>query len=113
TDGVGYREPAPAAPDATTTVSVPVPPGPAAPRPVLVGYPQFAVGAGGGPVVRSYNPDGSVRSTRPVFDGALTDGVRTAAADFTGDGVADLVVGTGPGAATLVRVLDGVTGPSC
>src|SRR5205085_4562751 len=27
---------------------------------------------------------------------------------FTGDGVADLVVGTGPGSATHVRVLDGV-----
>jgi hypothetical protein len=35
--------------------------------------------------------------------------VRTAAADFNRDGVADLVLATGPGIATRVRVLDGVT----
>jgi trimeric autotransporter adhesin len=50
-----------------------------------------------------------VRFTVSPFGGTFTGGVRTAAADFTGDGVADLVVGTGPGVATLVRVLDGVT----
>ena len=37
-------------------------------------------------------------------------GVRTAAADFTGDGVADLVGGTGPGGGPRVAVLDGATG---
>ena len=31
-------------------------------------------------------------------------------ADFSGDGVADVAVGTGPGAATRVAVVDGVTG---
>jgi RHS repeat-associated protein len=108
-DGVGHHEAAPATADATTTVSVPPSP-PATPAPVLVGFREFAVGAGGGPVVRSFNPDGSPRSAGPALDGAATGGVRTAAADFTGDGVADVVVGTGPGSATLVRVLDGVTG---
>ena len=36
-------------------------------------------------------------------------GVRVASGDFNKDGVADLVVGTGPGGPTRVRVLDGKT----
>src|SRR5205085_980685 len=45
--------------------------------------------------------------TVTAFDPTFTGGVRTAMADFTSDGVPDLVVGNGPGAATRVRVLDG------
>lgn len=37
----------------------------------------------------------------------FTGEVRVAAGDFTGDGIADLVVGTGPGRSTRVRVLNG------
>src|SRR5207244_12337475 len=44
-----------------------------------------------------------------AFEG-FTGGVRTAAADFNGDGVDDVVVGTGPGTDALVRVVDGATG---
>ena len=74
---------------------------------VLVGYPQFAVGADAGSgVVRFFNPDGSERFAVTPFPG-LAGGVRTAAADFNADGVADVVVGTGPGSPTRVRVLDG------
>jgi hypothetical protein len=58
--------------------------------------------------VTLYNPDATRRFVLDPF-GDFTGGVRTVAADFTGDGVADLVVGTGPGTATLVRVLDGQT----
>src|SRR6185312_13541311 len=78
----------------------------------LVGYTDPATGAdaGGAPVATLYNPDGSVRFTQTVFDPSFTGGVRVAVADFTGDGVPDLVVGTGPGAPTLVRVIDGATG---
>jgi hypothetical protein len=50
----------------------------------------------------------SVRQTLSPFAGFAGE-IRTAAGDFTGDGVADLVVATGPGRATQVRVLDGVT----
>ena len=84
-------------------------PGSAAPA-VLVGYRQFAAGAdrGGSPTVTAYNQDQSTRYTVPVFDPSFTGGVRTAAADFNGDGVADIVVGTGPGGASHVRILDGV-----
>ena len=93
-----------------TVPPVPPPP-PGTVKPVLVGYPQFAAGAGsgGGPGINLYNPDQSVRSAGSAFaDQSFTGGVRVATADFNGDGVADLVVGTGPGGASLVRVLDGV-----
>jgi len=70
---------------------------------------QFAVGLdrGGDGTVRLQNPDQSQRFAVAPFAGSGAAGVRTAAADFTGDGVADLVVGTGPGGPTRVRVLDG------
>ncbi len=91
-------------------VSPPPPPPPPPPSPLLVGYREFAVGAdaGSASTVRFFNPDGSERFRLDAFPG-FTGGVRTAAADFTGDGIADLVVGTGPGEATHVRVIDGVT----
>jgi predicted outer membrane repeat protein len=50
--------------------------------------------------------DLSVIGDTPVFDPAFTGGVRVAAGDVNGDGFADLVVGTGAGAAT-VTVLSG------
>jgi hypothetical protein len=72
--------------------------------------PNFAVGAdrGGSAVAQYFDPDGTRRFAADAFPG-FTGGVRTAAADFNADGVADLVVGTGPGQITLVRVLDGKT----
>ena len=80
---------------------------PATPKPVLVGFPQFAAAADvGGGSATLYNPDQSVRFAVTPF-GNFTGGVRTATADFNGDGVADLIVGTGPGIATRVMVLDG------
>ena len=36
-------------------------------------------------------------------------GVRAVVADFTGDGVPDFAVGTGPGVPAAVRIYDGVT----
>jgi hypothetical protein len=75
----------------------------------LVGYKQFAVGSDAGTdSVAFYNPDGTVRFNLTPFPG-FTGGVRTASADFNRDGIADIVVGTGPGRATRVRILDGVT----
>jgi hypothetical protein len=84
---------------------------PIGPSPVLVGYPQFLVGPGrgGGTGVNLYNPDTTLRTGGNAFvDTSFTGGVRTAAADFTGDGIADLIVGTGPGRATQVRILSGI-----
>jgi hypothetical protein len=72
-------------------------------NPQLVGVPQFAVGGLG--TVTMHNSDTTTRFT-------LTPGagfIRTAVSDFTGDGVGDLVVGTGPGRPTWVQIVDGVT----
>ena len=78
-----------------------------APPVVLVGFPQFGVGADtGAGSATLFNPDKSVRFAVAPF-GNFTGGVRVATADVNGDGVADLVVGTGPGIATRVVVLDG------
>ena len=44
------------------------------------------------------------------FGTDFTGGVRVASGDFNADGVIDLVVGSGPGSASRVQVLDGATG---
>ncbi len=78
-------------------------------REVLVNVPQFGVGAdAGGGSATLFNADKSVRYTVAPFSG-FAGGVRTATADFNRDGVADLIVGTGPGIATRVLILDGKT----
>ncbi|MBX3397608.1 MAG: VCBS repeat-containing protein [Gemmataceae bacterium] len=91
--------------------TVPPPPPPPPPAVPLVGTQQFAVGtgSGGSQAVRFFNPDRTERFIAPAFPG-LTGGVRTASGDFNGDGVADVVIGTGPGSITQVQVLDGNTG---
>lgn len=71
---------------------------------------QFSVsgGAPGPNRVEIHNADGSLAfgiDPFPGFDGQ----VRTAVADVNGDGVPDLIAGTGPGTRSLVRVIDGST----
>ncbi len=92
----------------TFTVTI-APPTGSGPNPVLVGVPRFASGSdrGGAPAVAFYNPDGSKITSFNAFDASFTGGVRTASGDFNRDGVPDLVVGTGPGSSTRVRVLNG------
>ncbi|VTS00974.1 Ig-like domain-containing protein [Tuwongella immobilis] len=72
----------------------------------------YAVGQGEGGLPRAmlFGPDGSTRLDLVPFDPAFRGGVRVASGDFNGDSVDDLVVGTGPGTATLVRIYDGKTG---
>src|SRR5205085_2766173 len=78
--------------------------------PTLVGFRQFAVGIGaGGPGDAGlFDAGGTPMADLQAFPG-FAGGVRAAAADFNGDGVADVVAGTGPGGPTAVRVLDGAT----
>ncbi|MFN4260117.1 MAG: choice-of-anchor Q domain-containing protein, partial [Gemmataceae bacterium] len=70
----------------------------------------FAVGAGpgGGPHVRVYNADGSLRFSFFAFAPAFTGGVRVAVGDVNGDGTQDIIVGAGPGGGPHVRVFSGV-----
>jgi glucose/arabinose dehydrogenase len=68
-------------------------------------------GAGGGPTAKLFDlATGTPRQTVNAFAAGFTGGVRVAAADVTGDGVADLITGAGPGGGPDVRVYDGATG---
>src|SRR5439155_1170062 len=80
----------------------------------VIGVPAdvaFGSGAGAPARVNVYKPDGNFRTTIFPTDPNYSDrtGIRVAAADFNGDGVTDIVMGTGPGAVTLVTVIDGAT----
>src|SRR4051812_9619522 len=69
----------------------------------------LAVGAdaGGGPNVKVFNRDGTLRFNFLAFDPGFVGGVRVAQGDVNGDGTADIFVGAGPGGAPHVKVFDG------
>ena len=71
---------------------------------------QFAVGGGRGGISQIINPTGAIASQSNFFEQGYTSGVRVATGNFTNDGVEDLVLGTGPGTLTNVRIIDGRTG---
>ena len=73
---------------------------------------DVAVGSGAGvpATVNLYTPAGQFKTSRSVFGPTYNGGTRTANADFNGDGVQDLAVGSGPGAPDLLQVFDGKTG---
>lgn len=54
-------------------------------------------GDGGGPHVRVFNRIGAVTHSFFAFDSASRHGVRVAAADMDGDGIAEIVAAPGPG----------------
>jgi hypothetical protein len=68
-------------------------------------------GPGGGPHVRVFDgvTGAEVRSF-VAYDPGFRGGVFVAAADLTGDGVADIITGAGPGGGPHVNVFDGATG---
>lgn len=68
-------------------------------------------GAGAGPHVKVFSGT-SVAETASFFaySPSFTGGVRVASGDVNGDGFADIVTGTGAGAAPHVKVFDGRTG---
>jgi hypothetical protein len=70
----------------------------------------FAVGAGAGsaPQVTVYNGVGGAQvATFLAFESTFTGGVQVATGDVNGDGVDDVILGTGIGGAPRVRVVDG------
>ena len=72
----------------------------------------YAVGAdiGGGPRVRVYDAgSGAVLFDQFVYAPTFTGGVRVATGDVTGDGIPDLIVGSGIGGGPHIQVIDGVS----
>lgn len=67
-------------------------------------YPQAPSPA----TVRTYNQAGQIVQTITPFSG-FTGGVRVASGDFNADGITDVAMATGPGAATRVQIVDGKT----
>lgn len=68
-----------------------------------------AAGPGGGPHVRVFDNQLNATHDFNAFDPGFQGGVRVAAGDVTGDGVAELLVGTGPGGGTI-NAYDGKSG---
>jgi glucose/arabinose dehydrogenase len=80
------------------------------PPPFTPGLPPVLVGPGPGsaPVVEVFDRlTGAKLGSITAFDSSVTGGVRFASGDVTGDGVPDVIVGTGPGSESRVRVFDG------
>jgi hypothetical protein len=78
--------------------------------PAAVRLTAVGAGDGGGPRVRVFNPDGSVRFDFFAFEESFRGGVTVATGDVTGDGVDDIVAGAGVGGGPRIRVFDGTTG---
>lgn len=71
-------------------------------------------GAGSGPTVRAFSgADGSLTESFFAYESTFTGGVRVAAADVNGDGLAEIVTGAGSGGGPIVSVFTaGVDEPS-
>jgi len=95
----------PVTPPVTPPTTPPVTP-PVAPSPLV------AVGAEPGttPIVKVLNADGTVKFQFFAYEPTFTGGVRTAVADVTGDGVADIVTVPGDGGSGLIKVFSGADG---
>src|SRR4051794_687917 len=80
-------------------------------RNLLAASPLLVAGAdvGAGPNVKAFNADGTLRFSFFAYGTGFTGGVRVAVGDVNGDGVNDIITGTGAGAAH-VKVFDGKNG---
>jgi hypothetical protein len=69
-----------------------------------------SAGPGGGPQVLVLDDHANIIRSFFAYDPSFTGGVQVATGDINGDGVDDIVVGTGVGGGPNVVVFDGVTG---
>ncbi|QDU24237.1 beta strand repeat-containing protein [Urbifossiella limnaea] len=72
----------------------------------------FAVGngIGAGPIVKVYSSlDNSLVASFTAYEPTFRGGVLVATGDVTGDGIPDIITGTGVGGGPVVKVFDGVT----
>jgi hypothetical protein len=77
-------------------------------RNVAGGFIVTGAGEGGSSHVQVFDATtGQVLFSFFPYDIGFLGGVRVAAVDINGDGIADLVVGTGPGGAAHIRLFDG------
>jgi hypothetical protein len=75
---------------------------------LAAGFIVTGAGEGGSSHVQVFDATtGQVLFSFFPYDIGFLGGVRVAAADINGDGIADLAVGTGPGGAAHIRVFDG------
>jgi serralysin len=83
------------------------------------GKPDIVTGTNGngGPEVKAFSGVNVLSNPTPTkvddflaYDPAFSGGTRVALVDVNGDGKADIITGSGPGATALVRVFDGTTG---
>ena len=67
------------------------------------------VDVGGGPNIRVFSgKTGGLLASFFAFDASFRGGVRVAAGDVTGDGLAEIIAGAGPGGASTVQVFGGL-----
>jgi hypothetical protein len=76
------------------------------------GQPELVTGAGpgGGPHVKVFAADGTLKASYYAYPAAFSGGVSVASADINGDGVADVVTGPGAGGTPQVEVFSGTDG---
>ncbi|QEL13843.1 SdrD B-like domain-containing protein [Limnoglobus roseus] len=91
--------------------------GPTAPsfsNPLNTANPRFIITAGGAgslPTVRVFDYSAGVeRYNFSVYENSFTGGVRVAQGDVDGDGVDDIITGTGIGGGPRIKVYSGATG---
>lgn len=64
---------------------------------------------GGAPLVRVLDSNGALVHAFNAYDPSFLGGVDVDQGDVTGDGIADIITGAGPGGGPHVKVFDGVT----
>jgi subtilisin family serine protease len=67
----------------------------------------LAAEKGNDPIVRIYNKEGKLLKTWLAYDRGFKGGVRLAVGDFSGDGLADIIVAPGPSGGPHIKIFNG------